>query len=44
MGDPLSLLRQFNINKKEIIVKDDIVIFGEFSWKKNVKTNYHVYG
>ncbi|XP_030756236.1 parafibromin-like [Sitophilus oryzae] len=40
MADPLSLLRQYNINKKEIIERDGQIIFGEFSWPKNVKTNY----
>ncbi|CAL4122207.1 unnamed protein product, partial [Meganyctiphanes norvegica] len=44
MADPLSLLRQYNVNKKEITEKGDTIIFGEFSWKKNVKTNYLAYG
>jgi len=44
MGDPLSLLRQFNVNRKEIITKGDNVIFGEYSWPKTVKTNYLIYG
>lgn len=44
MADPLSLLRQYNVNKKEIIERDDQIIFGEFSWPKNVKTNYLTYG
>ncbi|XP_018015837.1 parafibromin [Hyalella azteca] len=44
MADPLSLLRQYNVSKKEIITKSDNVIFGEFSWPKTVKTNYQVYG
>ncbi|XP_068210894.1 uncharacterized protein hyx isoform X2 [Palaemon carinicauda] len=44
MADPLSILRQFNVNKKDIITKDDNIIFGEFSWPKTVKTNYLVYG
>jgi len=44
MADPLSLLRQYNINKKEIIERDGHIIFGEFSWPKNVKTNYLKYG
>ncbi|CAH0394551.1 unnamed protein product [Bemisia tabaci] len=44
MADPLSLLRQYNINKKEIIERDNQIIFGEFSWPKNVNTNYLVYG
>ena len=44
MADVLSILRQFNTNKKEIIDKDDQVVFGEFSWPKNAKTNYTIYG
>ncbi|GBP12104.1 Parafibromin [Eumeta japonica] len=44
MADPLSLLRQYNVNKKEIIERDNQIIFGEFSWPKNVKTNYLLWG
>uniref|UniRef100_A0A4W3JS03 Parafibromin n=1 Tax=Callorhinchus milii TaxID=7868 RepID=A0A4W3JS03_CALMI len=44
MADVLSVLRQYNIQKKEIVVKGDEVIFGEFSWPKNVKTNYVIWG
>lgn len=45
MADVLSILRQYNIQKKEIVVKGDEVIFGEFfSWPKNVKTNYVIWG
>lgn len=44
MADPLSLLRQYNIKKREIIERDKQIIFGEFSWPKNVKTNYLKYG
>ncbi|EHB12236.1 Parafibromin [Heterocephalus glaber] len=44
MADVLSVLRQYNIQKKEIVVKGDEVIFEEFSWPKNVKTNYVVWG
>ncbi|CAG9575725.1 unnamed protein product [Danaus chrysippus] len=44
MADPLSLLRQYNVNKKEIVERDNQVIFGEFSWPKNVKTNYIMWG
>ncbi|XP_031574369.1 parafibromin-like [Actinia tenebrosa] len=40
MADPLSLLRQFNINKKEIQEIEDEVIFDEFSFPKTAKTNY----
>uniref|UniRef100_A0A673AG18 Parafibromin n=1 Tax=Sphaeramia orbicularis TaxID=375764 RepID=A0A673AG18_9TELE len=44
MADVLSVLRQYNIQKKEIVAKGDEVIFGEFSWPKNVKTNYIIWG
>lgn len=44
MADPLSLLRQFNVNKKEIVEREGQIIFGEFSWPKTVKTNYLIYG
>lgn len=44
MADTLSLLRQYNVNKKEIIERENQIIFGEFSWPKNVKTNYLTYG
>lgn len=44
MADPLSLLRQFNVSKREIIERDGQIIFGEFSWPKNVKTNYLMWG
>ena len=44
MADPLSLLRQYNLNKKEIVEKDGNAIFGEFSWPKTVKTNYVIWG
>uniref|UniRef100_A0A6B2EFK9 Parafibromin n=1 Tax=Phlebotomus kandelakii TaxID=1109342 RepID=A0A6B2EFK9_9DIPT len=44
MADPLSLLRQYNINKKEIVEREGQIIFGEFLWPKHVKTNYLKYG
>lgn len=45
MADPLSVLRQYNIQKKEILVKEDKVLFGrEFSWPKDAKTSYVVWG
>ncbi|XP_072015917.1 parafibromin-like [Amphiura filiformis] len=44
MADVLSILRQFNTNKKEIIENNDQVVFGEFSWPKDAKTNYTIYG
>ncbi|XP_052093562.1 parafibromin-like [Mytilus californianus] len=44
MADVLSILRQYNINKKEIIEKDDQVIFNDLAWPKTVKTNYVIWG
>lgn len=44
MADVLSLVRQFNVNKKPIDIRDNLVYFDEFVWPKNVKTNYIVYG
>ncbi|KAH0550277.1 parafibromin-like [Cotesia glomerata] len=44
MADPLSLLREYNVNKKEIKERGDKIIFGEISWPKNIKTNYLAYG
>ena len=44
MADVLSLVRQFNVNKKPIDVRDNLVYFDEFVWPKNVKTNYIVWG
>ncbi|KAH8033036.1 hypothetical protein HPB51_005834 [Rhipicephalus microplus] len=44
MADPLSLLRQFNVNKKDIAEKNSQIIFDEYSWPKTVKTNYLVWG
>ncbi|EDO35837.1 predicted protein [Nematostella vectensis] len=40
MADPLSLLRQYNTNKKEITEIGDDVLFDEFSFPKTAKTNY----
>ncbi|RWS04196.1 parafibromin-like protein [Dinothrombium tinctorium] len=44
MADPLSLLRQYNVNKREIVEKNSHICFGEYCWPKTVKTNYLVYG
>lgn len=43
MADPLSLLRQYNINKKEIIERADEIIFDEFSFLRTAKTNYVIF-
>ena len=44
MADPLSLLRQYSMQRKQIIERDNNIMFGEFSWPKTVKTNYIIYG
>lgn len=44
MADPLSFLRQYNVNKKPITERNNQIIFGEYSWPKTVKTNYLVWG
>ena len=43
MADPLSLLRQYNIQKKEIIERDNLIIFDQLAWPKTVNTNYVAY-
>lgn len=43
MADPLSLLRQYHIEKKEIVERNNMIIFGEYCWSKDVKTNYQIY-
>jgi parafibromin len=43
MADPLSQLRQFHINGREIKEHNGYIIFGEHGWPKNVTTNYQVY-
>ena len=43
MADCLSLLRQYNIQKKEIVERDDLIIFDNIAWPKNARTNYLIY-
>jgi len=43
MADCLTLLRQYNIQKKEIVERDGLVIFDQIAWPRNAKTNYLVY-
>lgn len=43
MADPLSQLRQFHINGREIKEHGDFIIFGDHGWPKTVKTNYQIY-
>lgn len=40
MADPLTLLRQFNISKKNIVEREDQIIFDTISFLKTAKTNY----
>ncbi|XP_006822582.1 parafibromin-like, partial [Saccoglossus kowalevskii] len=44
MADLLSILRLYNIEKKEIVRKDDQVILGDFAWLKTAKTNFTIWG
>ncbi len=44
MADVLSVLRQYNTEKRDVLEKDDQVIFGDFAWPKSAKTNYLIYG
>ena len=43
MADCLTLLRQYNIQKKEIVERDDLVIFDNRAWARNARTNYLIY-
>ena len=44
MADSLSILREYVIGKKSIEEQDNHIIFGDFSWPKDVKTNYVIWG
>lgn len=43
MADPLSLLRQYHMRKKDIVERDQMICFGEYCWPKQTKTNYLIY-
>ena len=43
MADCLTLLRQYNTQKKEIVERDGLVIFDKIAWPESTKTNYLVY-
>ena len=43
MADCLTLLRQYNTQKKEIVERDSLVIFDKNACPKNAKTNYLIY-
>ncbi|XP_047997634.1 parafibromin-like [Leguminivora glycinivorella] len=40
LPDPLSLLRKYIISNEDIVERGNLIFFGEFSFSKNVKTNY----
>ncbi|XP_077968805.1 parafibromin-like [Styela clava] len=44
MADALSILREYNMAKKKIEERDGYITFGDFSWPKNIKTNYPIWG
>ncbi|CAI8022875.1 Parafibromin [Geodia barretti] len=43
MADCLTLLRQYNLQKKEIVERDGLIIFDQTAWPGNAKTNYLSY-
>eukprot|EP00118_Oscarella_pearsei_P004668 m.20336 g.20336 ORF g.20336 m.20336 type:complete len:554 (+) comp27998_c0_seq1:46-1707(+) len=43
MADALSLLRQYNVQKKPILDTDDQIVFDQFAFPKTAKTNYLIY-
>ena len=43
MANALTLLRQFTIDGKHVEEREDHIIFGEFSWKKDSLTNFVKY-
>lgn len=43
MADCLTLLRQYNIQKKEIVERDKLVVFDQIAFPRSVKTNYQIY-
>ena len=44
MADPISLLRQFVIDNKEYHLDNELYVFNDLAYPKDVKTNYLVYG
>ncbi|KAI6654411.1 Parafibromin-like [Oopsacas minuta] len=43
MVDCLSLLRTYNINRKEIVERDDFIIFDQSAFPRSTKTNYQIF-
>ena len=44
MADPITLLRQFVVDNKEYHLENDLYVFNDLAYPKDVKTNYLVYG
>lgn len=44
MADVLSVIREYNVSKKDIEESGDLVVFGNKAWQKTAKTNYVAYG
>ena len=44
MADALSVLRQHNIEKREIVERDDQIVLGDFAWPKTARTSYVIWG
>ena len=43
MADCLTLLRQYNLQKKEIVERDGLIVFDQIAWPGTAKTNYLSY-
>lgn len=43
MADCLTLLRQYNTQKKSIVERDGMVVFDQIAWPRTTKTNYLIY-
>lgn len=44
MADVLSVIREYNVSKKDIEEREGLLVFGNKAWKKTAKTNYVAYG
>jgi len=44
MADALSLLRQYIMQKKEFVDQDDMIVFGDIGYLKDLNTNFLIYG
>ncbi len=43
MADCLTLLRQYNIQKKEIVEREKLIVFDQIAFPRTTKTNYVIY-